>query len=334
KSCYYSLVNQGSNTAPAVAVTSPTASGSYSAGTSVTLSAAASDSDGTVTKVEFFDGASLLGSVTSAPYNLSWTATLGSHSFTARATDNLGAQTTSAAVAISITTGANVVLCAAEGGTCALPSGAVADVSYGADGLFAIKRNLTGNVPCNNYYFGGDPAPQKLKSCYYSLVNQGSNTAPAVAVTSPTASGSYSAGTSVTLSATASDSDGTVTKVEFFDGASLLGSVTSAPYNLSWTATLGSHSFTARATDNLGAQTTSAAVAISITTGANVVQCAAENGTCVLPAGTVADVSYGANGSFIVKRNLSGSIPCTNSYFGADPAPLKLKACYYSLPGG
>ncbi|MBW8844399.1 MAG: hypothetical protein JF607_05435 [Burkholderiales bacterium] len=332
KSCYYTLVNQGNNMAPTVALTSPTASGSYSAGSAITLSAAASDSDGTIAKVEFFDGATSLGVATAAPYSASWIGTLGSHSFTARATDNLGAQTTSTPVAVSITTGANVVLCANENGTCALPSGGVADVSYGAEGLFAVKRNLTGNVPCTNSYFGGDPAPGKLKSCYYTLVNQGNNQAPTVAMTSPTASGSYSAGASVTLSAAASDSDGTVTKVEFFDGATALGVTTASPYSLSWIATLGSHSFTARATDNLGAQTTSAAVAVSITTGANMVLCGNENGTCVLPAGTVTDVSYGASGSFIVKRNLSGSIPCTNSFFGADPAPLKLKACYYTLP--
>lgn len=332
KACYYTLVNQGSNTPPTVALTSPTAGGSYGAGTVVTLSAAAADNDGAIAKVEFFDGATLLGTSTAAPYNLAWTATLGSHSFTARATDNLGAQTTSAVVALSITSGANLVLCAVENGTCAVPAGGVADVSYGAGGLFAIRRNLSGNVPCTNSYFGGDPAPNKLKSCYYALVNQGSNAPPTVALTSPTASGTYSAGFSVTLAATASDGDGSVAKVEFFDGSTSLGIVTVAPYSLSWIGTLGSHSFTARATDNLGAQTTSAAVAISITTGANMVLCANENAICTLPAGTVADVSYGANGSFIVKRNLSGSFSCSNSYFGADPAPQKLKACYYTLP--
>jgi chitodextrinase len=332
KSCYYTPVNQGSNTAPTVALTSPIAGGSYSAGSVVTLSATASDSDGNVTSVEFFDGAISLGVSTAAPYSLSWNATMGAHSFTARATDNLGAQTTSAAVAISITTGSNGQLCAVENSTCTLPAGMVADVSYGAGGQFIVKRNLTGSFPCTSQYFGSDPASGKLKSCYYTQVIQGNNTAPSVVLTSPTAAGSYSAGAAVSLSATASDSDGSVAKVEFFDGTTSLGVATSAPYSLSWIATLGSHTFTARATDNLGAQTTSAPVAISINTGSNVVLCAAEGGTCVLPAGTVADVSYGADGLFAVKRNLSGSIPCTNQYFGADPAPNKLKSCYYAIP--
>ena len=315
--------------APTVALTSPIASGTFSAGTTVTLSATATDSDGTVASVEFFDGTTSLGIATSAPYSLPWTAALGAHTFTARATDNLGAQTTSAAVTISISTGSNVVLCAAEGGNCVLPSGTVADVSYGASGLFVVKRNLSGSVPCTNQYFGTDPAPGKLKSCYYTPVTQSSNVAPTVVLTSPTASGTYSARSMVALSATATDSDGTVAKVEFFDGTTSLGIATSAPYSLSWIATLGTHTFTARATDNLGAQTTSAAVTISISTGNNVVICAAEGGTCVLPSGTVADVAYGASGLFVVKRNLSGSVPCTNQYFGTDPAPGKLKSCYY-----
>ncbi|HEY8877116.1 MAG TPA: Ig-like domain-containing protein, partial [Roseateles sp.] len=331
KACYYSITSQSSNVAPTVTLTSPTASGSYSAGSSVTLSATAADSDGTIAKVEFFDGATSLGAVTSAPYTLSWVATLGSHTITAQATDNLGAVTTSAGVTISISTGSNVILCAAENATCVLPAGTVADVSYGAAGLFAVKRNQTGSVPCTNAYFGADPAPGKLKSCYYTPLNQGNNTPPTVALTSPTASGSYSAGSAVTLSATATDSDGSIAKVEFFDGTTSLGVATSAPYTLSWTATLGSHTFTAQATDNVGAQTTSAPVSITISSGANVVFCAAEGATCALPAGAVADVSYGASGLFAVKRNQTGNVPCNNYYFGGDPAPQKLKSCYYTL---
>ncbi|MEO6277431.1 Ig-like domain-containing protein [Roseateles sp.] len=330
KSCYYTPLNQGNNVAPTVALTSPTASGSYSAGSAINLSATAADSDGTVAKVEFFDGTTSLGVATSVPYSVSWTATLGSHNFTAQVTDNLGAQTTSAPVAISISTGGNVILCAVEGATCALPSGMVADVSYGANGLFLVKRNLTGSVPCNSYYFGGDPAFGKLKSCYYTPVNQGNNTAPMVALTSPTASGSYSAGSAVVLSATASDNDGSVTSVEFFDGTTSLGVATVAPYGVSWNATMGSHVFTARATDNLGAQTISASVAISITTGSSGILCAAEGSTCTLPSGMLADVAYGANGQFVVKRNVTGSFPCTSQYFGLDPAVGKLKACYYT----
>ena len=66
-------------------------------------------------------------------------------------------------------------------------------------------------------------------------------------------------------SATATDSDGTVAKVDFYAGAILLGTATTAPYGLAWSgAVAGTYSLTAVATDNLGASTTSAAVSITI----------------------------------------------------------------------
>ena len=73
-------------------------------------------------------------------------------------------------------------------------------------------------------------------------------------------------GTALTLAATATDSDGSVTKVEFFDGATLVATTTTAPYSVAWTpATAGTHSLTARATDSAGAMTTSAAVSVNVT---------------------------------------------------------------------
>jgi hypothetical protein len=56
-----------------------------------------------------------------------------------------------------------------------------------------------------------------------------------------------------------------VQKVEFFQGSTKLGEVTAAPYQLNWTATTATTvAFTARATDNVGATTTSAAVTITV----------------------------------------------------------------------
>ena len=70
---------------------------------------------------------------------------------------------------------------------------------------------------------------------------------------------------SITISASASDSDGTVTKVEFRDGTTLLGTDTSAPYAYTWkNVPSGTHSLTARATDNAGAATTSSTVGIDV----------------------------------------------------------------------
>ncbi len=68
----------------------------------------------------------------------------------------------------------------------------------------------------------------------------------------------------MTLSAVASDSDGTVTRVDFFDGATLVGTDATAPYSVTWSdAGAGAHSLTAVAFDNQLASGTSPVIPIS-----------------------------------------------------------------------
>ena len=89
------------NVPPTVALT---AAASLVLGQPLALSAAVADSDGTVAKVEFFNGSAKLGEDTAGPvYQLSWTPpAAGTYSLTAVATDNAGARTTSAAVAVAV----------------------------------------------------------------------------------------------------------------------------------------------------------------------------------------------------------------------------------------
>jgi chitinase len=57
------------------------------------------------------------------------------------------------------------------------------------------------------------------------------------------------------VTASAADSDGTVAKVDFFAGATPIGTATSAPYSVSWSnVAAGAYSLTAVATDNAGAR--------------------------------------------------------------------------------
>ncbi|MEO8153036.1 MAG: PQQ-dependent sugar dehydrogenase [Rhizobacter sp.] len=88
------------------------------------------------------------------------------------------------------------------------------------------------------------------------------NQAPTVSLSAAT---NGVVGTAMTLSATAADSDGTIAKVQFYDGATLLGEDTSGPYTWSWTPTsAGAHNLSARATDNGGATTISAVVTVTV----------------------------------------------------------------------
>jgi chitinase len=70
----------------------------------------------------------------------------------------------------------------------------------------------------------------------------------------------------VPLTATASDSDGSIAKVEFYSGTTLLGTDTSAPYSFTWSSVAaGSYSLTAVGYDNLGLKSTSTARTITVT---------------------------------------------------------------------
>lgn len=183
--------------APTVALTSPANNAVFTAPASIALAATATD-DGSIAKVEFFSGATLIATDTSAPYTFNWTAVpAGVYTLTAKATDNLGVQTTSAAR----------------------------------------------SVP----------------------VNPGVNLPPTVSLTSPANNATYTAPASIALSANAQDSDGTITQVDFYNGATLIGTVTTAPYNATWAAVpASSYTITAKATDNLGVSTTSAPITVTV----------------------------------------------------------------------
>jgi hypothetical protein len=92
------------------------------------------------------------------------------------------------------------------------------------------------------------------------------NVPPSVAIVSPTNNASFLAPAGIFITASASDSDGTISKVEFFEGTNKLGETYNLPYSLSWiNDTAGTYTLTAWATDQLGAVTVSEAVNITIT---------------------------------------------------------------------
>jgi ELWxxDGT repeat protein len=185
------------NAAPAVTITSPSNGTVLTAPASFTLAATASDSDGSVSQVEFFNGSTSLGIDTDSPYSVSVNSlAAANYTLSAVATDNTGAKATSAI-------------------------------------------SLLVNAP------------------------------PTASLTSPTNGASFIVPANLTLTATAGDSDGTVTNVEFFNGTSLLGNDTTSPYSFAWSSVpAGSYTLTVKATDNQGVTATSAPVTIAIANSA------------------------------------------------------------------
>ena len=110
------------------------------------------------------------------------------------------------------------------------------------------------------------PATDSTYTAVFIDLGPAVNAPPTVALTAPANNSTGNPGTPITLTATASDSDGTIANVQFFDGSTAIGAAdTTAPFSVTWTpATTGVHMLSARATDDRGGTTTSAAVRVTI----------------------------------------------------------------------
>jgi ELWxxDGT repeat protein len=109
---------QITNVAPTVSLTSPSAGAVFHVPASVTVSATAADSDGTVTKVEFYAGATKIGEDLAAPFSITWSGgTAGTYSLTAKVTDSSSAVVTSSPVSVILNAPPTVSITAPAGGT-------------------------------------------------------------------------------------------------------------------------------------------------------------------------------------------------------------------------
>ncbi|RAW00330.1 Ig-like domain-containing protein [Pseudochryseolinea flava] len=246
------------NAAPITSITSPANNATFAANSTIAITASATDSDGTISKVEFFQGTTKLGEDTSSPYTFSWAnVAVGNYALTAKATDNGGAVTTSAIVNISVT-----AACTAPEWNAQSQYNGNAEVARNGN-RYQAKWWTQGQDPLLNS--GPDDVWRLLGPC-----GPGGNISPTATITSPTNNASFTAPASITINATASDTDGTIAKVEFFQGSTKLGEDTSSPYSYTWAnVAAGTYTFTAKSTDNGGATGTSSIISITVSPAGN-----------------------------------------------------------------
>lgn len=91
------------------------------------------------------------------------------------------------------------------------------------------------------------------------------NKNPQITLTAPNNGGTYADALPISLQATASDSDGTISHVDFYINSIFAGSVAGIPYQLNWKSIPGTFSIIAKAIDNKGASTNSTPVTITVT---------------------------------------------------------------------
>jgi hypothetical protein len=128
---------------------------------------------------------------------------------------------------------------------------------------------------------------------------------PTVGITSPATNATITAGSQLTISASASDSDGSITKVEFYQNNTKLGEDTSSPYSFVWTnVPAGTYSLTAKATDNSNTSTTSTAIAITVQAATQMLE--AENASIGQGVKEAIHMGYTGTG-YVNYNNITGS---------------------------
>jgi peptidoglycan/xylan/chitin deacetylase (PgdA/CDA1 family) len=279
-------------TLPVVSLTAP-AAGTAVGGNAVTISATATDNVA-VGQVEFLVGGAVVGTDTTSPYSTVWDSTTtpnGPVSITARATDTSDNAATSAARSVTVDNDPpTVALTAPADG--AVVSGKTVTISatatdvvgvarvdfYVGTSLIATDASAPYSIKWNINKLGDgayvltaratDNTGLSATSVARTVTIRNDGTAPAISVTSP-ADGATVSGTNVTIGASASDNVGVAT-VEFYVGATLIGTDTSSPYTTVWDSTSvpdGAVSITAKVTDMSGNTTTSAARTVTVRNG-------------------------------------------------------------------
>jgi plastocyanin len=187
-------VQAAANNPPSVTVTNPVNGAVIASPAAFTFGANASDSDGSVTNVQLRQSGTILTNRAAKPYTFAISnLASGSYTFTAIASDNLGAKATNS---VSIVV----------------------------------------------------------------------NDLPLVAVTNPATGTVLSAPATLTLGASASDSDGSVTNVQFLQGATVLANRPNAPYTVTVSNLVTSiYTFSAIAADNRNGKATNS-ISVSVVT--------------------------------------------------------------------
>ena len=259
------------NKGPVATITSPAGGSQYTAPATVSLTATASDPDGTVVRVDYFrGGTTLIGSSTTPPYAVTWSnVAAGTYSLTAKATDNLG-KTGVASTAVSITVAAVTTTITSPAANAELPTGSVfvtgtysgvaatTSVIVTAGGGHSSLATLSGNTFSASVPISAGPNLIEVQIARadgtgdFASRQVTGTVAPVVAFTAPASCGPFNGPLTLTISADAATEQGLMSGVEFFDGSTSLGTVNSPPYTITRSLSVGTHLIRARATNSFG----------------------------------------------------------------------------------
>lgn len=284
------LLDNAGQTPPVVSLTVPANDATFiSPVKSLYLKAIASSSVG-IAKVEFYNGTTLLNMQLEAPYGYTWkNITTGNYVITAKATDLNGVIATSTPVTIHVNRNQPPVVAFIKPlQNKIFPRTSVINIEANAfdDGRVTRVEFYNGNtllhkeyeapytyawenVPVGKYILTAKAFDNYGASSTTSInISVQINKAPSVEITSPAVGTSYTAPASINLSANASDEDGRITRVEFYDGSNLIHTEFELPYTYHWqNVPAGTHTIVALAKDDFGAKSTSKSVEVKVGSG-------------------------------------------------------------------
>jgi hypothetical protein len=326
-----STVNYTATSAqPTIALTAPATGATITVNTAITVTAAPTAGTGaTISQVQFLlGGTTIIGTVTSAPYSISWTpATTGNVSLTARVLDSSGASVTSSAVSATVVAAPTVSLTTPANGSSATvgspvmvsasptasPGASVSKVAFFVTPSGGAQSQIGADVVTPPYTVAWTPPSAgnfSLTAVVTDSTNQTAtstavavavaNSQPTVALTAPGVGSVLTVGSNVSLAATATAGSGaTIAQVQFLvtpsgATAAVVGTDTSAPYALTWVpTTAGNYTITARVTDTNGNTVTSTGVSVTAVTATSVALTAPANNSAAT-VGTATTVTASA----------------------------------------
>ena len=245
----------------------------------------------------------VIGQDASAPYGVDWNTSdfpVGKHQLLAEVHGSNGSSVTSPAVTVTVERSASADPAPTNGqptvsitspaaraeitGTVivtATAAATVTSVTFRVDGTIIGTDTSapysqswdTRTVPAGTHTLvaeGRDAAGNTRTSSAVPVVVKAENRLPTVTMTAPADGTTQRAPATIKLAATATDPDGSTSRVEFYERSTLLGVDSTEPFTFTWTAPgAGTYRFSARAVDNAGAVGTSSTVTVTVTDGSN-----------------------------------------------------------------
>jgi hypothetical protein len=400
-------VNAAAN--PVVTLTAPAAGTTYVAPATINLSASVVANGYTIGKVQFYNGATLIGEDASAPYAYTWSGVApGAWSLSARAVCTSG---TFSSPAVSVTVNPATSLgstFASTAGTITAPfsvSGSVlvqstyTSVTTGGRAAYSFSVPTAGdyvvsalvNAPtadANSFFVNIDAEPTdpvmiwdipltsgllsrtvswrgtgtvdasqyvpkvfSLTAGTHQLIVRGREPncqlgtititpanpvgTPVVVLTAPASGSTFAAPATLNLAATVTLNGQTITKVQFFNGSTLVNEDTAAPYGFTLSnVAAGTYALKAVAVYGAGATASSAIVNVAVTAPSSSVTMAATSGTISSPFtasnGGISQSSYtsvstggravysfsvAAKGDYLVSAMVTAPTADANSFF-------------------